>query len=446
MVPAMKRRRTKNSSPFPTWFPLEPPRTSTQVDVHQVGSLQRRKTKSPLWAKGTAKRKVPKTKRKQKMRAPDSTEVSPSHEPLKKNQPRDYAPGELDSILSRMELARHLERDPILHFLHPKLLSQLTGPVTVPDVTSLTKVRRAVHVLFAILRDAGYVLGAFEIERVYDWDVEAWKQAIGGLLDPLGVLVGVKGEPMPTAEGERSRETVKARAGKNSPRKKKTPPVSSTKLALFVSSEDSDSSVESSRRMPMPSGAQRDANHPGPTTAATRTLPGMLEDAIVRLMQTPTMRAAAREVAATQSTSQFGRQPATPDVTMESVSSHSSAQSARHYDSDEDADDLFDLETHAAKQTATVATATTGAAAVARVRMSAFSELKEFHGRDSSEEKARAWLNRVKSAARRDGMTGEASGAVVVEQFQERTDGEFLTKEHDRRLSQLRHEVDVEMT
>jgi hypothetical protein len=124
-------------------------------------------------------------------------------------------------------------------------------------------------------------------------------------------------------------------------------------------------------------------------------------------MPTPTMRAAAGEVAATKSTSQAGRQPTTPDVTMESVSSHSSAQSARHYDSDEDPDDLFDLEPHAAKQTATVATATTGAAAVARVRMAAFSELKEFHGRDSSEEKARAWLNRVKSAARCDGMTGE---------------------------------------
>jgi hypothetical protein len=39
-----------------------------------------------------------------------------------------------------------------------------------------------------------------------------------------------------------------------------------------------------------------------------------------------------------------------------------------------------------------------------------------------------------------------ASGAVVAEQFRERVDGEFPTREHDRRLSQLRHEVDVEMT
>jgi hypothetical protein len=53
---------------------------------------------------------------------------------------------------------------------------------------------------------------------------------------------------------------------------------------------------------------------------------------------------------------------------------------------------------------AVVGSAGTG---VTQLRLSAFSELKEFHGRDSSEEKARTWLNRVKSASRRDGMTGD---------------------------------------
>jgi hypothetical protein len=44
---------------------------------------------------------------------------------------------------------------------------------------------------------------------------------------------------------------------------------------------------------------------------------------------------------------------------------------------------------------AVVGSAGTG---VTQPRLSAFSELKEFHGRDSSEEKARTWLNRVKTA------------------------------------------------
>jgi len=89
-----------------------PPGTTTDFDPSRSPpgrKSAKTEDQNPSMAKGTAKRKVPKTKRKKTMRAPDSTEESPSHEPLKKNQPREYAPGELDSILSQMELARHLE-------------------------------------------------------------------------------------------------------------------------------------------------------------------------------------------------------------------------------------------------------------------------------------------------------------------------------------------------
>ncbi|OWY91493.1 Eukaryotic/viral aspartic protease [Phytophthora megakarya] len=89
---------------------------------------------------------------------------------------------------------------------------------------------------------------------------------------------------------------------------------------------------------------------------------------------------------------------------MESVSSRSSSRSKR--DQDEDPDDLFDLDAGLTGTAAAVSTAKTGAG-VARVRLSAFSELKEFYGKDASEEKARAWFNRLKSASRRDIMTGD---------------------------------------
>ncbi|EGZ09909.1 hypothetical protein PHYSODRAFT_522823 [Phytophthora sojae] len=68
---------------------------------------------------------------------------------------------------------------------------------------------------------------------------------------------------------------------------------------------------------------------------------------------------------------------------------------------------LFDLDIGVPRTTAAVSTATASGVALARVRLSASSELKAFSGRDASEEKARLWLNRLKSAARRDGMTGE---------------------------------------
>ncbi|KAE8882332.1 hypothetical protein PF003_g33634 [Phytophthora fragariae] len=96
----------------------------------------------------------------------------------------------------------------------------------------------------------------------------------------------------------------------------------------------------------------------------------------------------------------------TADVAMESVSSRSSTKS-RARRADEDPDDLFDLDVGAPRTAAAISTATAGGVSLARVRLSASSELKEFSGRDAGGEKARLWLNRLKSAARRDGMTGE---------------------------------------
>ncbi|KAE9105794.1 hypothetical protein PF006_g21525 [Phytophthora fragariae] len=91
---------------------------------------------------------------------------------------------------------------------------------------------------------------------------------------------------------------------------------------------------------------------------------------------------------------------------MESVSSRSATKSGSRR-ADEDPDDLFDLDIGAPRTTAAISTATAGGLGIARVRLSASSELKEFSGRDAGDEKARLWLNRLKSAARRDGMTGE---------------------------------------
>ncbi|OWY91743.1 LOW QUALITY PROTEIN: Eukaryotic/viral aspartic protease, partial [Phytophthora megakarya] len=114
---------------------------------------------------------------------------------------------------------------------------------------------------------------------------------------------------------------------------------------------------------------------------------------------TPTSRRTTTETVPQEST----------DVAMESVSSRSSSHSKRNQD--EDPDDLFDLDAGLTGTAAAVSTAMAGAG-VARVRLSAFSERKEFNGKDASEEKARAWFNRLKSASRRDGMTGDEVRAL----------------------------------
>ncbi|KAG6591173.1 Eukaryotic/viral aspartic protease, active site [Phytophthora cinnamomi] len=116
-------------------------------------------------AKVAAKRK---TKKKKKLRAPGSADESPS-KPGGKDAGHQYTAREMEYALSRTELFRLLERDPILRFVQPKLMSKLTGPIQAPEVASLTSVRRATQTLFEILRESGFVLDAFEID-IYNMD------------------------------------------------------------------------------------------------------------------------------------------------------------------------------------------------------------------------------------------------------------------------------------
>ncbi|OWZ00571.1 Eukaryotic/viral aspartic protease [Phytophthora megakarya] len=125
-----------------------------------------------------------------------------------------------------------------------------------------------------------------------------------------------------------------------------------------------------------------------------QTAPGTTPSATRYASPTPVSRHATADTAPQDST----------DVAMESVSSRSSSRSKR--DQDEGPDDLFDLDARLTGTAATVSTATAGAG-VARVRLSTFSELKEFNEKYVSEKKACAWFNRLKSASRRNGMTGD---------------------------------------
>ncbi|GMF63900.1 unnamed protein product [Phytophthora fragariaefolia] len=348
-----------------------------------------------------------KPKKKKKLRAPGSPGEPPS-KPEGKNAGRQYTAKEMEYAMSRTELFRMLEHDPILCFLKPKLMSKLTGPILVPDMTSLTSVRRAALTLFEILRESGFVLGAFEMEKVYDWDLTSWTHTIQIILEPLTILVGVvKRASTPTQVGPAS-----------------TP--IQTSPPRYPSSVDSDSSVEPPKRMTMehrPRVMLYSATPARVETPATQegAIPKELEDAIVRLMQSTLMKSTASRPRATssapvpmathvqtppvRSTTTTVPQPEPVDVDMKSVSSHSTSRSKNRRD-EEDPDDLFDLVDGTPGTAAAVSTATAGAG-LTRVRLSASSELKEFYGRDSSEEKALAWLNRLKSAARRDAMTGE---------------------------------------
>ncbi|KAE9184097.1 hypothetical protein PF005_g934 [Phytophthora fragariae] len=353
----------------------------------------------PPAVKAATKRRSSK-KKKKKLRAPDSAEESVS-KPQGKDAGHQYTAEEVRYVVARTELFRLLEQDPILVFLKPMLMSNFTGPFVAPDFDSLTNVAHAAPTLFQMLRDSGFVLGAFEMKRLCDWDLKSWLRAIRVVQEPLTILVGsVKQAATSPATGQ---DAPGPSAGPA-----QTSTTTPSPLPRYESSVDSDSSLESPKRMPMnrpPRATQLSAapTRTEVTKPAEEVLPKALRDSIIKLMQTTVMSTAHADTAAIPA---VARPHEAADVAMKSVSSRSATKSGTRR-ADEDPDDLFDLDIGAPRTTAAISTATAGGVGIARVRLSASSELKEFSGRDAGEEKARLRLNRLKSAARRDGMTGE---------------------------------------
>ncbi|KAE9265112.1 hypothetical protein PR003_g32560, partial [Phytophthora rubi] len=126
----------------------------------------------PPAAKVATKRKSYMKKKKKKLRAPDSAEESVS-KPQRKDGGRQYTAEEVRYVVARTELFRLLEQYPILVFLKSMLMSNSRGPFVAPDFDSLTNVALAAPTLFQMLRDSGFVLGAFEMERLCDWDLKS---------------------------------------------------------------------------------------------------------------------------------------------------------------------------------------------------------------------------------------------------------------------------------
>ncbi|KAE9087927.1 hypothetical protein PF007_g20173 [Phytophthora fragariae] len=143
-------------------------------------------------AKASTKRKS--SKKKKKLRAPDSAE-EPLSKPQGKDTGRQYTAEEVRYVVARTELFRLLEQDPILVFLKPMLMINFTGPFVAPDFDSLTNVAHTAPTLFQMLRDSGFVLGAFEVEKLCDWDLKSWLRAIRVVQEPLTILAGSVKQP-----------------------------------------------------------------------------------------------------------------------------------------------------------------------------------------------------------------------------------------------------------
>ncbi|EGZ19055.1 hypothetical protein PHYSODRAFT_255387 [Phytophthora sojae] len=158
-------------------------------------------------AKAATTRKSPK-RRKKKLRAPDSADESLS-KPQGKDSGRQYTVEEVRYVVARTELFRLLEQDPILDFLKPTMMSNFTGPFVAPDFDSLTSVAHAAPTLFHMLCDSGFMLGAFDMERLCDWDLKSSLRAIRVVQEPLTILAGsVKQDALSFSTGSAQTSTT----------------------------------------------------------------------------------------------------------------------------------------------------------------------------------------------------------------------------------------------
>ncbi|KAE9216936.1 hypothetical protein PF005_g8852 [Phytophthora fragariae] len=94
--------------------------------------------------------------------------------------------------------------------------------------------------------------------------------------------------------------------------------------------------------------------------------------------------------------------PGTKDVQMESAGSDELERLQWKYDPDD-----LDLPTSAPAAVATAAVGSSESTLIQRVRISVISELKEFTGKDQDEDRARAWISKVKSSFMRDQASDE---------------------------------------
>ncbi|OWY90698.1 hypothetical protein PHMEG_00041057, partial [Phytophthora megakarya] len=133
---------------------VAPPGAATDFDASRGSTglkLERVEDQQPVPIKAKPAKRKP--KKKKKMRAPE-LEDDKTYKTVSTDAGRQYTVEELD-------------------FIKPKLIGELAGPFHEPDFSKLTSVRLTIQALFAVLRESGFVLGVFEMERMYDWDHES---------------------------------------------------------------------------------------------------------------------------------------------------------------------------------------------------------------------------------------------------------------------------------
>ncbi|OWZ16950.1 hypothetical protein PHMEG_0009178 [Phytophthora megakarya] len=299
----------------------------------------------------------------------------------------------------RKELFDFVDQDPVMLILKLKRIANPKDPVTAP--ATLANRFDAAMELIRLLKEADMVPRSFNANALFDLDLNVIQATSRDLFQRLKILVGeVSHNPVPlalTTTDVVDNLTVSSHfesAAKEGSDSSSEPPRLMSRGPSGASMLEAISNIRRSN----PARIIRRDNGSVPTDQATATESsdrsvGTLQKCSNAAMDRYSVeeREANKGSATTQPQHQGSQ-----DVEMESIRS-SYRGSRREYDPDG-----VDFPTSAQATVATAAAGSTGFTMVQRVRISAISDLKEFTGKDQDEDRARAWISKVKSAFMRD--------------------------------------------
>ncbi|KAE9029104.1 hypothetical protein PR002_g10226 [Phytophthora rubi] len=301
---------------------------------------------------------------------------------------------DLEFRYHRKELQDFMTNNPIMRILQPKQSGDQTRPVTAP-ATADNKLE-AIKILMNLLQEADLVAGAFDAEDLFRPDLRIFRMSTKELFDKLKVIVGEKVMDPSTTSIPDSPTQIGSTGDRTT-----SPFVSAAEANSDASSEPQRMSLGPAgaamlqarskvpRRTPARSKAKKTA------TTLTDKMESYFQAAMSRFLREQQISMPNLAVRALPN-------PGTRDFEMKSAGSDALKRLQWEYDPGD-----LDLPTAAPAAVATAAVGSSESALIQRVRISAISDLKEFTGKDQDEDRARAWISKVKSSFMRDQASDE---------------------------------------
>ncbi|KAE8965174.1 hypothetical protein PR002_g28752 [Phytophthora rubi] len=297
----------------------------------------------------------------------------------------EWSEAALEYAFRLKELHEFLDQDPVMQILRLEQIGERKGPVAAPVMTD--NKLDAVKDFMGLLKVTGLIVGAFDVNDLFDLDVKIIQSSHRMFFDKLKVLVGeTTTNPGPVVLDSVSPLLIGPTGGWTS------------SSSIGVVDPGSDAPPEPPRTALGPSGPTAIAPD---FDAVTGRLESHFQGATSRFLKE-------NEAFIPAPVAEVSQNPGSQDVEVESAGS----QDHSHWDNDPDD---IDFQPSAPPALATATAISAESRAIQRFQISAISELKEFSGKVPDEDRARTWISKVKSSFRRDHVSDEEKCLTLAE-------------------------------